>query len=436
MSWRFYEAQRSGPTPDFNRIQWRKDSHVHDVVPGGWYDGGGYLKLNFPLGATVSMLAWGMIEFNGAYVDAHRLLGAKNNLHIAADYLHRCWDPVKKNYVGQIGDPNIEFEYWGRPEQEQTKRPALVFNQSTAAADLFGGVAAALAASSIAYKGTHKAWSDDILRTAVSLYDLGVETGGTYSNYYRKQTAIIYPSLDYQDAMAWAAGWLYRATKDKKYLRVALEHWNSGVPDIFSGWDSQWARHAVNMVQLAEKGISVPGIDTYREFAKDVFLKGWMDADGSAKIIKTPLGMAYITWNEFSNLAFSTEAAALALLHAKYEQDAQSKSLQIAFARGQINYALGFGSLRSYVVGFGRNPPLQPHHAAASCPDLPASCGDDQYSSKAPNPQVLVGALVAGPAGRRTNPNDPDDSYHDKRSDFVTNEVGCDCEFDAFNIIF
>jgi endoglucanase len=35
----FYEAQRSGPLPDNNRIDWRDDSAMNDLILGGWYDG-------------------------------------------------------------------------------------------------------------------------------------------------------------------------------------------------------------------------------------------------------------------------------------------------------------------------------------------------------------------------------------------------------------
>ena len=35
----FYEAQRSGPLPADNRIDWRGDSAMNDAVLGGYYDG-------------------------------------------------------------------------------------------------------------------------------------------------------------------------------------------------------------------------------------------------------------------------------------------------------------------------------------------------------------------------------------------------------------
>jgi hypothetical protein len=35
----FYEAQRSGPLPSNNRVDWRGDSGMGDDVLGGYYDG-------------------------------------------------------------------------------------------------------------------------------------------------------------------------------------------------------------------------------------------------------------------------------------------------------------------------------------------------------------------------------------------------------------
>jgi hypothetical protein len=422
----YFEAQRSGSTPSWNRIDWRKDSHVDDAVPGGWFDAGDYLKLNFPLAPSVGILAWGLVEFKEGYATAGTLTPARNNLKWAADYLHRCWDPIQKKYVGQIGDPDIDHNYWGRPEEQTGKRPALVYDSTMKAADLYGAVSGALAATAVVFKGPDSWWSKQILSTAVDLYNLGVETGGKYSSYYKSQTASIYPSTDYFDSLAWAAGWLYRCTNDAKYLEDALQHWKKGDPDVYSGWDSLWAGHAIHMVTLAAQGSTVPGIDVYRSWVDDKFLKAWLNADGFQDIISSPLGLHYPKWNEWANLAFSTQAAGLALINAKYEDDKVAKKDQIAFARKQLDYALGFGSLRSYVVGFGNNPPTRPHHAASSCPDLPAECGQEALRADRPNPQILYGALVAGPAGVRKNKSNPDDTYNDKRTDYVTNEVAND----------
>jgi hypothetical protein len=74
---------------------------------------------------------------------------------------------------------------------------------------------------------------------------------------------------------------------------------------------------------------------------------------------------------------------------------------------------------RSYVVGYGVNPPLRAHHRAASCPTS-GPCGWDNYNSPAPNPNILRGALVGGP------PQPDDASYEDIRTNYQTNEVAID----------
>lgn len=89
----------------------------------------------------------------------------------------------------------------------------------------------------------------------------------------------------------------------------------------------------------------------------------------------------------------------------------------ITHPQGQMRQLLGDAG-RSYVVGFGVNPPQRPHHRGASCPNLPAPCGQAQFNSPGPNPQILYGALVGGPS--------LDGSYQDVRSDYVRNEVTID----------
>ncbi|KAK3581334.1 hypothetical protein CHS0354_016177 [Potamilus streckersoni] len=89
------------------------------------------------------------------------------------------------------------------------------------------------------------------------------------------------------------------------------------------------------------------------------------------------------------------------------------------WAMSQFHYALGNNPQnRSYVVGFGNNPPQRPHHRSSSCPMIPAPCGWDEQTNTGPNPHVLYGALVGGP--------DQSDVYVDDRKDYVKNEVACD----------
>jgi hypothetical protein len=77
----------------------------------------------------------------------------------------------------------------------------------------------------------------------------------------------------------------------------------------------------------------------------------------------------------------------------------------------QMHYILGGATGRSFVVGYGPNPPRRPHHRAASCPDLGEECGSQYLSTAEPNPHTLYGALVGGP--------DENDGYSDDRGNFV-----------------
>ena len=45
----------------------------------------------------------------------------------------------------------------------------------------------------------------------------------------------------------------------------------------------------------------------------------------------------------------------------------------------QLGYALGDKG-RSFVQGFGNNPPTKSHHRGASCPAAPASCSNMLHS--------------------------------------------------------
>ena len=57
--------------------------------------------------------------------------------------------------------------------------------------------------------------------------------------------------------------------------------------------------------------------------------------------------------------------------------------------------------LFSYVVGYGDNFPLRPHHRAASCPANGFCSSHFKYTSD-PNPNVINGALVGGPKTCKT----------------------------------
>lgn len=128
---------------------------------------------------------------------------------------------------------------------------------------------------------------------------------------------------------------------------------------------------------------------------------------------KTPGGLVFIS--QWGSLRYNANAMFI-LLHAA-ELGLKTGEYQ-DFARGQIGYLLGEGSQRSFVIGYGNNPPTKPHHRSSSCEMMPAPCSWDAFNNPGPNPQTLYGALVGGV--------DANDNYNDDRGDYVSNEVATD----------
>jgi len=71
---------------------------------------------------------------------------------------------------------------------------------------------------------------------------------------------------------------------------------------------------------------------------------------------------------------------------------------------------------RSYMVGFGKNPPTQAHHRGASVPklspneDINCPMSFSKWLKRdGPNPHELTGAIVGGP--------DINDKFDDNRTD-------------------
>lgn len=89
-----------------------------------------------------------------------------------------------------------------------------------------------------------------------------------------------------------------------------------------------------------------------------------------------------------------------------------------------MDYLLGKNPRdRSYMVGFGQNPPKQAHHRGASVPKLSATNIDavncpmsfvNWYNKNMPNPNELTGAIVGGP--------DRYDNFQDLRSESAMTE--------------
>lgn len=421
---KFFAAQRSGMISD-KVVPWRRDSHLDDTVPGGWYDAGDTLKLNFPMSTSVSFISWAMISFPNAFTSVGATSEYRKQLRVATEYLLGCYDEDAKTYIGQIGDPNIDHGTWGRPEEYSTStRPAFVWGTNMTASDLLSSAAAAWASASIVFKKTDPVYSNLLKNKSKAIYEWAKSAPkGKYSAYYPSAVGSIYPSSDYIDDLAWAAAWLYKATGDETYLKDAEGFWKSDAQsaDIYPGWDSVWVPTAVLMRQMSRSGVKIPGKEMYDSFYENQFLSSWLRADGTSSVTRTPKGMTHPSWSMWGNLQFSTTTSMLMLQDTIKNKNPSMRKGALKYAKREVDYVLG-STGRSFIVGWGNAPPKNIHHAPSTCANLPEICDWQNYFMKAENAQIVYGAMVAGPGGVKKDPENPDD-YLDVRSDYVTNEV-------------
>ncbi len=118
--------------------------------------------------------------------------------------------------------------------------------------------------------------------------------------------------------------------------------------------------------------------------------------------------------DQWGSLRYAANTSFVALVYADAITDATLKARYHDFALRQIDYALGENPRNSsYVVGFGANPPKNPHHRTAH------GSWTDQLTFPVESRHVLYGALVGGPSSNN-------DAYTDDRGNYVNNEVATD----------
>ncbi|CAK8681039.1 unnamed protein product [Clavelina lepadiformis] len=411
----FYEAQRSGNLPANNRIPWRGDSglkHGCDVgidLTGGWYDAGDNIKFGFPMAYSATVLAWGMIEFKDAYVDSGDWDAALETLKWATDYFVKAHTARYELYV-QVGDGGNDHGRWLRPEDIDYIQESFKIDQNNPGTEVAAETAAALAAASIVFQNEDLAYSRMLLSHAYDLY--------SFADLFRKNYHLSVPGVEvyykswsgFNDELLWSAAWLYKASGLQRYLDAVESRYSSyggsNLAPEFS-WDNKYPGVQVLMAQITDK-------QSYKDDVYRFLNRAIND------VHTTPNGL---TWqSQWGANRYAANFAFIAITAAKVIRNNPNEGRYIDYAFSQIDYMLGQGSGRSFVVGFGNNPPRSPHHRASSCPNWTRTpvqaCGFDSLHAGTPNPHILYGALVGGP--------DDSDNYEDDRSNFINNEVATD----------
>jgi endoglucanase len=419
----FYEAQRSGDLPTTNRVNWRGDSGLSDGsdvgvdLTGGWYDAGDHVKFGLPMAASATMLAWGVVDYRSAYVSTGQLNTALDQLRWATDYFIKA-HPSANVLYGQVGNGGLDHAWWGPAEVMQMSRPAYRITTACPGSDLAGETAAALAAASIAFRPTDATYANTLLTHARQLYTFADTYRGKYSGCITDAAGYYNSWSGYNDELVWGAIWLYRATNESAYLDKAQSYYanlsNQQQTSIKSyKWTIAWDDKSYGAYVLLAK---LTGNATYHNDAQR-WLNWWtvggtaLGADGT-RVNYSPGGQAVL--DQWGSLRYAANTSFAALVYADAITDATLKARYHDFAKRQIDYALGQNPRNSsFMVGFGVNPPKNPHHRTAH------GSWTDQITFPTDSRHTLYGALVGGPSSAN-------DAYTDDRSNYTSNEVATD----------
>lgn len=414
----FYEAQQSGDLPSWNRVGWRGDSGLSDGsdvgldLTGGWYDAGDHVKFGLPMAFSATMLAWGAVEYPQAYTDAGQAAHLRNNLRFVADYFVRA-HPSANVLYGQVGNGGSDHGWWGPAEAMRMTRPAYKIDASCAGSDLAGETAAALAAIAIVFKASDPAYASTLLTHARQLYTFADTYRGKYSDcitdaggYYRSWSG-------YQDELVWGAIWLHRATGEAAYLAKAeAEYAGLGTEPqqpIHSykwtiAWDDKSYGAYVLLAKLTGKQLYVDDSNRWLDY--------WTVGVNGSRVPYSPGGQAVL--DQWGSLRYAANTSFAALVYSDWTTDAARKTRYHDFAVRQIDYILGDNPRNSsYVIGYGANPPTNPHHRTAH------GSWSDNINEPVGTRHILYGALVGGPSSAN-------DQYTDSRDNYVMNEVATD----------
>ncbi|WP_312101035.1 glycoside hydrolase family 9 protein [Lachnoclostridium sp.] len=410
----FYEFQRSGKLPSTIRNNWRGDSGLNDGsdvgvdLTGGWYDAGDHVKFNLPLAYTVTMLAWAVYEEEATLSKAGQLNYLLDEIKWSSDYLIKC-HPQANVFYYQVGNGNTDHSWWGPAEVMQMARPSYKVDLNNPGSTVVGEAAAALAATALVYKTKDPTYSATCLRHAKELYNFAETTKSDAG--YTAASGFYTSYSGFYDELSWAATWIYLASGEATYLDKAESYVSKwGTEPQSSTLSYKWAQNwddvhygaALLLARITNKAIYKNNIEMHLDY--------WSTGYNGNRITYTSKGLAWL--DSWGALRYATTTAFLASVYADWSGCSAGKvSTYNAFAKQQVDYALGSAG-RSFVVGYGVNPPTRPHHRTAH-----GSWADSQTE---PNyhRHTIYGALVGGPGSN--------DSYEDNINNYVNNEIACD----------
>jgi hypothetical protein len=410
---KFYGAQRSGDGANW-LLGGNTACHMNDGesimtdLSGGWYDAGDHVKVTLSIAYASYVMLKAFDAFPAAFADkdSQRYTGAPNGVpdvldeaRYATDYLVKA-HTAESTLVGMVGNATNDHRQWVTcAEQEalpamQGGRPRPVSTQANA--DVAGITAASLAIMSRLYRPFDAALADSYATHAAQVYAIG-KANPSGSN----------PGLYGQTGEAWldemlaGAAEMYRLTSDQAYLTDALD-FNTRIEN--HGWAPNYSQSA----DFSRHSLYVGG----QQEAVGEFWR--LDVENyEAKLSAAEFTDGLVYFDEWGSLRYAAGAGFSAALYAQVTGDSAARELAVS----QLNYVAGDNEYqRSFVVGYGANPPVNPHHR-----------NSDNLGV------LLSGALVGGPHQRgytqgqgTTQIQVTIPGYQDVTEDYVGNEVALD----------
>ncbi|WP_456112865.1 glycoside hydrolase family 9 protein [Ruminococcus sp.] len=399
----FYDGNMCGSdVGSASQFDWRDNCHGSDEVDGGFHDAGDHVKFGLPAGYTASTLGWGYYEFKDSY-DA---LGQTAHLQALTDRFCDFFKASTKlsgdtvtSFCYQVGVGQADHDVWCSPESQNDQSLRTAYWTSDDASDIAAEYAAALAVNYINFGNAED------LKYAKALYNYSIKTNKANcpeaENFYR--------SYDYYDDQAWAAGWLYLATKDSTYSSFLDKFMNDSNAGKSGQSGCKWGVYSNmcwNNVSLGAAILQSEITGDAMDWAKvTTYLNGKCTSEST-----------YYCESEWGSARYNTALQMAALATTKYS--AKSGMDYSSWCKAQMGMILGNNPKNvNFVVGMDSNSAKYPHHRAASgYQSFDEMKGRTDYSS---NGHTLVGALVGGPA-------DSNFTYTDSVNDYQANEVALD----------
>ena len=399
----FYDGNMCGSdVGSASQFDWRDNCHGSDEVDGGFHDAGDHVKFGLPAGYTASTLGWGYYEFKDSY-DA---LGQTAHLQALTDRFCDFFKASTKlsgdtvtSFCYQVGVGQADHDVWCSPESQNDQSLRTAYWTSDDASDIAAEYAAALAVNYINFGNAED------LKYAKALYNYSIKTNKANcpeaENFYR--------SYDYYDDQAWAAGWLYLATKDSTYSSFLDKFMNDTNAGKSGQSGCKWGVYSTmcwNNVSLGAAILQSEITGSVSDWAKvTTYLNGKCTSEST-----------YYCESDWGSARYNTALQMAALATTKYS--AKSGMDYSSWCKAQMGMILGNNPKNvNFVVGMDSNSAKYPHHRAASgYQSFDEMKGRTDYSS---NGHTLVGALVGGPA-------DSNFTYTDSVNDYQANEVALD----------